>query len=134
MRPALRPEPRLGQQEGHATRRRAELAPGPLDRVLVAIRLRAEGASLEKQSAERFEFRPSTPQAIRATKPSGRFVPPTPEASQASVIPDQALPEVGVLRSHRGQRYLAIATWEELAVGEQAAKRLSAKLVGPENA
>lgn len=99
-----------------------------------AIRLRAEVASLEKQSAERFEFRPSTPQAIRATKPSGRFVPPTPEASQASVIPDQALPEVGVLRSHRGQRYLAIATWEELAVGEQAAKRLSAKLVGPENA
>ena len=99
-----------------------------------AIRLRAEVASLEKQSAERFEFRPSTPQAIRAPKPTGRFVPPTPDAIQASGIPEQALPEVGVLRSHRGQRYLAIATWEELTVGEQAAKRLSAKLVGPENA
>jgi hypothetical protein len=49
-------------------------------------------------------------------------------------VPDEAPPEVGALRSQKGQRYLVIQTWEELAKGEQAAARLSAKLVAPENA
>jgi hypothetical protein len=41
---------------------------------------------------------------------------------------------VGSLRSHKGQRYLVIQTWEQLAAGEQTASRLAAKLVAPENA
>jgi hypothetical protein len=48
-------------------------------------------------------------------------------------VPDEALPKVGSLRHHRGQRYLVIDILEHLDAGERDATRLSAKLVAPEN-
>jgi hypothetical protein len=55
-------------------------------------------------------------------------------ARPAANVPDEALPEAGTLRSHKGQRYLVVQTWDQLAAGEQTASRLAAKLVAPENA
>ena len=96
-------------------------------------RLRGEVTALEQQSAESFEFRlPAAP--VGGTKQSARrFVPVTLKASPAVGIPNEALPEVGLLRSHKGRRYLVIQSWEELAAGEQTAARLAARLVAPEN-
>jgi hypothetical protein len=97
-------------------------------------RLRGEVSSVEQQAGERFEFRPPPTPGVRPVQAGGRFVPPSSAPRTASVVPDEALPEVGDLRSQKGQRYLVIQTWEELAKGEQAATRLTAKLVAPENA
>lgn len=97
-------------------------------------RLRGEIAALEQQAAERFEFRPPPAPTGRPAQPGGRFVPLASSTRPASNVPDEALPEVGSLQSHKGQRYLVLQTWEQLAVGEQTAARLSAKLVAPENA
>ncbi len=96
-------------------------------------RLRAEVADLVHRTEERFEFRPPASPAARPTQRGGRFVPAGSTSRPASAVPDEALPEAGALRKHQGQRYLAIQTWEQLAAGEQAAVRLSAKLVAPEN-
>jgi hypothetical protein len=97
-------------------------------------RLGGEIKRLEHQAAEPFEFQAPAPTTSRPAQPGGRFVPPTSSARPASQVPDEALPEVGTLRSHKGQRFLVIQTWEELAAGDQAASRLSANLVAPENA
>jgi hypothetical protein len=97
-------------------------------------RLRGEITSLEQQAAERFEFRPPPAPTGRPAQPGGRFVPSASSARPASNVPDEALPEVGSLRSHKGQRYLVLQTWEQLATGEQTAARLAAKLVAPEKA
>jgi len=97
-------------------------------------RLRGEITSLEQQAAERFEFRPPPALTGRSAQPGGRFVPSASSARPASNVPDEALPEVGSLRSHKGQRYLVLQTWEQLVTGEQTAARLAAKLVAPENA
>jgi hypothetical protein len=97
-------------------------------------RLRGEVSSLEQQAGEKFEFRPPPTPGARPSQAGGRFVPPSSSPRPASLIPEEALPEVGALRSQKGQRFLVIQTWEELARGEQAATRLSAKLVAPENA
>jgi hypothetical protein len=97
-------------------------------------RLRSEITGLEQQAAERFEFRPPPTPAGRLAQPGGRFVPPASSARPAANVPDEALPDVGSLRSHEGQRYLVIHTWDQLTAGEQTAARLSAKLVAPENA
>ena len=61
-------------------------------------------------------------------------MPAAPSARPPSLIPEDALPEVGELRSHKGQRYLVIDTWEQLSEGERAAHRLNATLVAPEHA
>lgn len=97
-------------------------------------RLRDEIKALEQQAAERFEFRPPQAPPARPSQPGGRFVPPVSSPRPASGVPDEELPEVGSLRSHKGQRYLVLQTWEQLAAGEQAAARLAARLVAPENA
>jgi hypothetical protein len=97
-------------------------------------RLRGEIAALEQQATERFDFRAPQPPPGRAGQPGGRFVPSTSSARPAVQVPDEALPEVGSLRNHRGQRYLVIQSWEQLASGEQTASRLAARLVAPENA
>lgn len=97
-------------------------------------RLRGEITALEQQAAERFEFRPPPAPTGRPAQPGGRFVPTGSSARPAANVPDEALPEVGSLRSHKGQRYLVIQTWDQLAAGEQTASRLAAKLVAPENA
>ena len=97
-------------------------------------RLRDEIAAFEQQATERFELRPSLAPAARAAAPGGRFVPSASSARPASNVPDEALPEVGALRSHKGQRYLVVQSWDELSAGELTASRLSARLVAPENA
>lgn len=97
-------------------------------------RLRGEITALEQQAAERFEFRPPPAPTGRPAQPGGRFVPTASSARPTANVPDEALPEVGSLRSHKGQRYLVVQTWDQLAAGEQTASRLAAKLVAPENA
>lgn len=96
--------------------------------------LRGEITALEQRAAERFEFRPPPAPTGRPAQPGGRFVPTASGARPTANVPDEALPEVGSLRSHKGQRYLVIQTWDQLAAGEQTASRLAAKLVAPENA
>ena len=96
-------------------------------------RLSGEIAALEQQAAERFEVRPPLAPEGRPAQPGGRFVPSASIARPASSVPEEALPEVGSLRSHKGQRYLVLQTWEQVVGGEQAASRLKAMLVAPEN-
>lgn len=97
-------------------------------------RLRGEITTLEQQAAERFEFRPPPAPTGRPAQPGGRFVPTASSARPAANVPAEALPEVGSLRSHKGQRYLVVQTWDQLAAGERAASRLAAQVVAPENA
>ena len=97
-------------------------------------RLRGEITALEQQVAEPFEFRLPPAPTGRPAQQGGRFVPTAAGVRPATNVLDEALPEVGTLRSHKGQRYLIIQTWDQLAAGEQTASRLSAKLVAPENA
>lgn len=97
-------------------------------------RLRGEITTLEQQAAHRFEFRPTPAPTGRPTQPGGRFVPSASSARPAANVPDEALPDVGSLRSHKGQRYLVIQTWDQLAAGEPTSARLDAELVAPENA
>jgi hypothetical protein len=97
-------------------------------------RLRGEVAALQQQASEQFEFRLPPAPSGRPAQPGGRFVPSASSARPESNVPEEALPEVGSLRSHKGQRYLVLQTWEQLAIGEQTATRLAAKLVASENA
>lgn len=97
-------------------------------------RVRSEIDALEKQVVEPFEFRPPPAPIARQAPAGGRFVPSAPSARATTPVPDEAFPEVGDLRNHKGQRYLVIQTWEQLTAGEEAASRLYAKLVAPENA
>lgn len=97
--------------------------------------LQGEISALEKQAAEPFEFRqPQSPSTGRSVLSGGRFVPQPSSAPAATNVPNESLPETGNLRTHKGQRYLVIQTWEQLEAGESSASRLSAKLVAPENA
>lgn len=95
-------------------------------------RFREQISALQRQADEPFEFRLPASLLARPTQPGGRFVPSS-TARPAHNFPDEALPEVGSLRSHKGQRYLVIETWEALDAGERAAARLKATLVAPEN-
>lgn len=97
-------------------------------------RVRSEIEALEQQVAEPFEFRPQLAPIPRQATGGGRFVPSASSARVTPFVPDEALPEVGSLHNYKSQRYLVIQTWEELTAGEQAASRLSAKLVAPESA
>ena len=97
-------------------------------------RLQGEITALETIAESAFELRPTQAPPARAPAGSSRFVPAAPSARPPSLIPEDALPEVGELRSHKGQRYLVIDTWEQLSEGERAAHRLNATLVAPEHA
>lgn len=96
-------------------------------------RLEGELVDLEERAAETLTFKPPGKPALRQASGAGRFVPQATPSHHANIMPDEALPEVGMLRRQGGQRYLAIETWEELAHGEQSAARLKARLVVPEN-
>ena len=96
-------------------------------------RLTGEIEVLERTAAEPFAFKPPARPATRSTGSAGRFVPTSSGPRAAAVVPSEALPEVGKLRSHKGKRYLVIERWEDLDLGEQAAERLHAHLVAPEN-
>ncbi|MBX3532367.1 MAG: hypothetical protein KF849_17325 [Rhizobiaceae bacterium] len=97
-------------------------------------RLRAEITALEQQAADTFEYRPLPVQKSRSTQSGGRFIPSASSSGPSIHVPDEALPEVGSLRTHKGQRYLVIQTWEQLSSGESIASQLPAQLVAPENA
>jgi hypothetical protein len=98
------------------------------------LNLQGEIERLERQANAPFEFKPSSPPLIsRPTQTGGRFIPAAKNARTPVNVPDEALPEVGDLYHHKGQRYLVIQMWEQLDAGEQAAARLNAKLVAPEN-
>lgn len=97
-------------------------------------RLRAEITTLEHQAADTFEYRPPPVQKGRSSQAGGRFVPSASSSGSSVHVPDEALPEVGSLRTHKGQRYLVIQTWDQLSSGETIASQLSAHLVAPENA
>lgn len=97
-------------------------------------RIGGELRDAEQRAAEKFDFRlpPSlTPRQKQGN--AGRFVPNASTTRPESNVPNQALPEVGALRLHKNQRYLVIHDWEDLMQGEQAAERLEAMLVAPEN-
>ena len=96
-------------------------------------RLRQAITDLEKRAAEPFEFQPPSTPRGRPAQPGGRFVPSASNAPPAASVPEEALPEEGSLRRHKGQRYLVIRTWDQLAAGEPAAARLNAELVAPED-
>lgn len=96
-------------------------------------RISGKISMLAQQADEVFEFKPPATTGFHRPQPGGRFVPPSSSARSSSTVPDDALPEVGSLRTKNGQRYLVIQTWEDLAAGELAASRLSAKLVAPED-
>jgi len=114
--------------------RRAKLV-DDCDRLDKSIqRLDQEVADLVQREAEPFVFKPPAIAAKRSLPDGARFVPAASTPSPANLVPDEALPAVGRLRNLRGQRYLVIETWEELAPGEESAARLKARLVAPEDA
>jgi hypothetical protein len=94
-------------------------------------RLQDEIVALQRTIEDPFEFKPRARRGSRKNK-NTRFVPPSTSRAVPSV-PDEALPEVGLLRHHKNQRYLVIARWDDVDLGEQVAERLKAQLVAPEN-
>lgn len=74
---------------------------------------------LERAAAEAFVFR------------AGARIPraPSPEIGLAPPVPSEALPELGELFEHQGQRYLEVRTWEQAARALRVATRLRAELV-----
>lgn len=99
-----------------------------------AHRLKGEVGDFEKSVAEAFTFRPPAATGPKAGGAGARFVPGGGVARAPDVVPAEALPEVGALRTQKGERYLVIDRWEDLFAGEQAATRLRARLVAPEGA
>ena len=102
-----------------------------LDRTIQ--RLNDEIAALERSAAAPFTFTPPLQPRARSTGSGGRFVPASSAARPSNPVPDEALPEVGALRSQKGKRYLVIDRWEDLDLGEKEASRLKAALVAPED-
>lgn len=95
-------------------------------------KLRYDVRKHEDDAERPFKFNPAKLEP-KARQPQGnRFVPTATAARSSNNVPEHALPEVGTLRTHKGQRYLVIDVWEHLDAGEKAASRLSAKLVAPE--
>lgn len=94
----------------------------------------AEIAGHEKRRDAPFEFIPpaAANTGPRAAQAGARFIPTSTPTSAPVPIPTEALPEVGALRVHKRQRHLVIEQWQDLAIGEQAATRLHARLVAPE--
>jgi hypothetical protein len=97
-------------------------------------RLRGEITALEQQAAEPFVPQAAPATIARPPQGAGRFVPTAAPSVAAAPVPDDALPDQGDLRTLKGQRYLVLQTWEQLAAAEPSAARLSARLVAPENA
>lgn len=98
-------------------------------------KLVAEIERCNEQLAEEFVFHPPEKPASRTGRGTGVALftnTPKQASPTGSLIPNEALPEVGMLRSHKGQRYLVIEQWSELAAAQQAAARLSAGLVTTE--
>lgn len=102
------------------------------DRAAKQVRsLEQEIEALEARVKEAFVYKP-LPTARPKKKDKGRrFVPSAPKKT-IKAIPDDALPSVGVLKRHKGKRYVIIENWSELDIGEAEARRLEARLVAKE--
>ena len=88
--------------------------------------LRAQADSLSEQiqtleNSASEEFRFDRPQRLPA--------PSTGELNSHPPTPSEAPPELGELYEHRGERFLAIRTWEQLKPAKPVAERLRAKLL-----
>jgi hypothetical protein len=95
---------------------------------------RSEVANLERDATEPFTFKPPTTTVLKPSSAGNRFIPQGASTRTKPNLPSEALPDLGLLRTHHGQRYLVIQTWEQLPQGQQNADRLNARLVAPENA
>ncbi len=63
------------------------------------------------------------------TSSRGRFVPGGTETRRTTLsVPTEALPETGLLLTHRGQRYLVVDSWVSAKTARPEAKRLRAVL------
>ena len=63
------------------------------------------------------------------TPPPRREGPQLPQDTEPPAVPSEALPELGELFEHQGQRYLAVKTWEQVRQAIPVAGRLKATLV-----
>ena len=95
-------------------------------------RRRDELARLEREAVEEFTFTPLARPKAPGKASSGRFVPAETQAATEIPVPEEALPEVGLLLSLKGKRYLVIDAWQQLEPGERAAQSLHAQLVAPQ--
>ncbi|NVB38593.1 hypothetical protein G6O69_12195 [Pseudenhygromyxa sp. WMMC2535] len=93
--------------------------------------LEQEIEALEVRVAEPFVYKPRPTPPSKKKDKGRRFVPSAPKKT-IKAIPDDALPSVGVLKKHKGKRYVVIEDWSELDIGEAEARRLGAKLVAKE--
>jgi hypothetical protein len=81
--------------------------------------LAADVERLERAAREEFVPR-QTPRLPAVTLP---------DIATAPTVPTEALPELGELFEHQGERYLAVRTWEQATRATRGASRLRAKLV-----
>jgi hypothetical protein len=86
---------------------------------------------LTAKSEEEFVFKPQT-STMNTRRTSGGFVPEQMKKPESVQVPPNALPQVGLLRSHKNVRFLVIENWEDHALGKSEAERLAARLVAPE--
>ena len=96
-----------------------------------ARHLEQQIAAQERRIEEPFVYKPRPVPTTKKKGQGSRFVPATPK-KVIKAIPDDALPAVGVLRKHKGKRYVVIDDWSELDRGETEASRLGASLVARE--
>ena len=88
--------------------------------------LQSQATSLAEESEK---FNRATSEKFRFEKPPRLVAPSMREVKSPPTIPSEATPEIGELYEHRGERFLAIRTWEQLRPAEPVARRLHAKLV-----
>lgn len=97
-------------------------------------RLEGEIARLAEVAASKFVFEPKAAATLMPQRRKGAAFVPGPAAPTATVaLPEEQLPEVGALMRHGKQRFLVVARWEEVEVGEHEATRLNARLVAKES-
>lgn len=99
-----------------------------------ARRLGDEVQALERAAHAEFHFEAPPPSTASTSRKGAAFVPTPARATEALEVPEEALPEVGALRTHKGRRYLVIERRAELDAARMVADRLRAELVAPEDA
>ncbi len=88
-----------------------------------ATRLSREIENFNRAASEEFRF----------DRPQRLPVPSTGEVNSHPPIPSEAPPEIGELYEFRGERFLAIRTWDQLEPAKPVAERLQAELVAVVN-
>ena len=105
----------LGEADTHLTEAKKAI----FDLQAEATRLSKEIENFNHVASEEFHF----------DEPPRLPAPSTSEVHSHPPIPSEAPPELGELYEHRGERFLAIRTWEQLKPATPVAERLRAKLV-----